>query len=238
MDLASYREAYRSQGFVLVSGIFERETVAGMIDHYMAMRAEGPKPGDFGGGPEDPDDPTHRYPRLINMHAWDRQSLAWAEEPRLLAVLESLIDDKPVLNQTMLYFKPPGGRGQGLHQDQQYITIEPLVGVWVALEKSDRQVGCMTVVPGSHRGGLLEVEAADTSQSFTGVKAVLPPGAEEVALEMEPGDVLFFHGKTVHGSYKNTSADRWRRSFICHFVGESAERFEPDEGTHISHLKR
>ena len=41
----------------------------------------------------------------------------------------------------MLYFKPPGGRGQGLHQDQQYITIDPLIGVWVALDRSDQLVG-------------------------------------------------------------------------------------------------
>ena len=44
----------------------------------------------------------------------------------MLELVEQLIDDKPVLRQTMLYFKPPGGRGQALHQDEQYITIEPV----------------------------------------------------------------------------------------------------------------
>ena len=57
-------------------------------------------------------------------------------------------------------FKPPGGRGQALHQDEQYITIEPLIGVWVALDRSDKAVGQMVVVPGSHKRGLLQVEAA------------------------------------------------------------------------------
>ena len=41
----------------------------------------------------------------------------------------------------MLYFKPPGGRGQGLHQDEQYITINPLIGLWIALDPSDDRRG-------------------------------------------------------------------------------------------------
>ena len=47
----------------------------------------------------------------------------------------------------MLYFKPPGGRGQGLHQDEQYITTDPLIGLWIALDPSDAAVGQMVVVP-------------------------------------------------------------------------------------------
>jgi ectoine hydroxylase-related dioxygenase (phytanoyl-CoA dioxygenase family) len=39
---------------------------------------------------------------------------------------------------------------------------------------------------------------------------------------MAPGDVLFFNGSLVHGSGPNRSADRFRRSFIGHYVGRSA----------------
>jgi hypothetical protein len=39
---------------------------------------------------------------------------------------------------------------------------------------------------------------------------------------MEPGDVLFFNGQIVHGSFANRSADRFRRSLIGHYIeGES-----------------
>jgi len=138
----------------------------------------------------------------------------------------------------MLYFKPPGGRGQGLHQDQQYITTEPLVGMWMALEPSDEEVGCMTVAPGTHKLGMLSVQQADTSKSFVAVETVIPEDAVETPLSMAPGDVVFFHGKTVHGSYANRSADRWRRSFICHYVGAHAEHFDAAPGTHVSHAGR
>ena len=238
MNLTSeQKNQYAEAGFVVVPGFFDKNTVKQMIDHYMAMRAEGPKPGDSGGTLDQPDDPTHKYPRMINMHDWDTLTWQWALQTNLLNAVEELIDDTAVLRQTMIYFKPPGGRGQGLHQDQQYIAIDPLIGVWVALDESDAAVGQMTVVPGSHKLGLLQVEAADTSVSFTSVQATMPEGAQEVGVDMQPGDALFFHGKTIHGSYMNVTAKRWRRSFICHYIGEHSELFEPSDGQHVSHLK-
>ena len=39
---------------------------------------------------------------------------------------------------------------------------------------------------------------------------------------MKAGDVLFFHGSVVHGSRPNTSADRFRRSLIFHYIPEDS----------------
>lgn len=228
---------YREQGHLVAPALFDAATVRQMIEHYMKLRAEGPKPGDFGGTNDRPDDLTQKYPRMINMHQWDAKSRQWASNLDLLAAVQALINDKPVLHQTMMYFKPPGGRGQGLHQDQQYITIDPLIGAWLALDPADKDVGQMTVVSGSHRLGMLKVESADPLVSFTPVQATLPQGSTEMGVDMNPGDVLFFDGKLVHGSYPNITPDRWRRSFICHFVGQHATKFQPPQGTHVSHLK-
>ena len=76
-------------------------------------------------------------------------------------------------------------------------------------------------------------ETADTSISFTDVQAVVPEGAKEVGLNMKSGDALFFHGKTIHSSYLNMAKNRWRRSFICHYIGEHAKRFEPEMGRRL-----
>lgn len=229
---------YHEHGYVVVREFFSPETAVQMREHYMALRAEGPKPGDFGGTPDHPEDPTHKYPRFIQMHHWDELSKEWATAPHLLEAVRTLLDDTPVLCQTMVYFKPPGGRGQGIHQDEQYITIDPLLGVWVALDRSDEAVGQMVVVPETHRGPFLRVRPADTRISFTEAEAVLPEGAQIVGLDMEPGDTLFFHGKTAHGSYANRTSDRWRRSFICHYYGEHSVCFTPEPGTHVSHVRR
>ena len=134
---AAQVHSYRDQGYLVVPEVFAPDQAEAMIGHYMELRAQGPHPGDSGGTDDRPDDPNHTYPRMINMHDWDPASATWATRPDLLAAVEQLIDDEPVLRQTMLYFKPPGGRGQGLHQDEQYITTKPLIGLWIALDPSD-----------------------------------------------------------------------------------------------------
>lgn len=227
---------YREQGFVVAPGLFTAQEVARLREHYMALRATGPKPGDYGAEPDKPNDPLNKFPRMINMHDWDEVTKAEAADPRLLAGVAQLTHDVAVLNQTMLYFKPPLARGQGLHQDQQYITIDPLVGVWIALDDADAANGQMVVVPGSHKLGMMPVEVADLKVSFTGGQSKLPSGAKIVGVDMKAGDALFFDGKTIHGSYPNTTTDRFRRSFICHYITKGAKKFEPAKGTHMSHL--
>ena len=66
----------------------------------------------------------------------------------------------------------------------------------------------------------------DDTAATEGGQAVgpVPEGLEAVPVDMEPGDVLFFNGSLVHGSGPNRSADRFRRSFIGHYIGRSSER--------------
>ena len=67
-------------------------------------------------------------------------------------------------------------------------------------------------------------EEADSSVSFTKDFVPPPPGLSAVPVEMEPGDVLFFNGSLVHGSEPNSTSDRFRRSFICHYIPRSAAK--------------
>ncbi len=233
---AALVNAFRTEGYAVVRGLVPKPRIAGMIAHYMDLRAQGPKPGDMGGDPRDATDPLNRYPRFINQHRWDANSEAWCGDAALATAASTAIGQRAVLTQSMLYFKPPGARGQTLHQDHQYITTEPLIGVWVALDRADRANGGMVVVPRSHRQGLFRVRPADITASFTGGGTEMPEGLSEVGVDMEPGDALLFGGYLVHGSYANTTRDRFRRSFICHFVGESVTRFEPAAGMHMSHI--
>jgi ectoine hydroxylase-related dioxygenase (phytanoyl-CoA dioxygenase family) len=171
-------------------------------------------------------DPLKRYPRMIHMHRWDDLSLRWMTDPRLNACLTGLLGREPYAVQTMLYFKPPGSRGQALHQDNFYLKVQPgtCMAAWMALDDCDEANGCMQVVPGSHTWSLLCTEKADTTVSFTDVTVPLPPGQTATPVTMAAGDVLFFNGSLVHGSYPNTSADRFRRALIGHYIeGDSAQ---------------
>jgi ectoine hydroxylase-related dioxygenase (phytanoyl-CoA dioxygenase family) len=126
----------------------------------------------------------------------------------------------------MLYFKPPGARGQALHQDQYYLRVSPgtCIASWLALDDCDEANGCLEVVPGSHQWPLLCTEKADTTKSFTDVTVPIPAGTDVRPVIMCAGDVMFFHGSLVHGSHPNRTADRFRRSLIGHYIqGDAAQ---------------
>ena len=214
------REFYQSNGYHIEEQLFSPKEVTLLREHYTKLREQGQCPLDDG----DPDffspDPLKRYPRLMHMHRWDDTSLKWLLDERLNNVLTELLEEAPLAVQTMLYFKPPGARGQALHQDQFYLRAKPgtCIAAWMALEDSDEENGCMQVVPGSHLWPLLCVEKADTTKSFTDIQVPLKPGTSSAPMIMKAGDVLFFHGMVVHGSFPNTSKARFRRALIGHYI--------------------
>ncbi len=221
-----HKRSYQHNGYVVVKGLFSSDEVAAYREHFMTLRKHGTYPGDLAGVDSTSADPLKRYPRMIHMHRWDDVSLRWMLEPRLNACMTGLLGREPYAVQTMVYFKPAGARGQALHQDNFYLRAQPgtCLAAWMALDRCEEANGCMQIVPGSHTWPLLCTEKADTTVSFTDVTVPLPPGAEVQPVVMDAGDVLFFNGALVHGSYPNTTTDRFRRALIGHYVEGAAEQ--------------
>ncbi|AIE86840.1 phytanoyl-CoA dioxygenase family protein [Fimbriimonas ginsengisoli] len=225
LDLAKAAATFARDGFCLVEGLFDPDECDRYTQHFMDLRSE-ERPGDFAGVDLSSEDPLKRYPRMIHMHRWDSVSMTWATDPRLAIVMTAILGRRPYMVQTMLYFKPAGGRGQALHQDNSYLRAQPgtCLAAWLALDDCDEENGCLQVVPGTHDLPLLCTVKADTSQSFTDVTVPLPEGMAPLPVIMKRGDVLFFNGSVVHGSFPNTSRDRFRRALIGHYLTGDAER--------------
>ena len=219
------RRLFNNNGYLLVRGLFSAEEASDFRDHYMVLRAKGAYKGDSAGVDVTSSDPLKRYPRMIHMHRWDETSLRWMIGQRLNEAMTALLGREPFAVQTMLYFKPAGARGQALHQDQYYLRVRPgtCMAAWMALDPCDEENGCLQVVPGSHKWPVLCTTKADTSVSFTDVTVPIPEGQRVEPVVMAPGDVLFFHGSVVHGSYPNSSAGRFRRALIGHYIAGEAE---------------
>jgi phytanoyl-CoA hydroxylase len=217
---------YQQEGYVVVPQLFSIEEVEQYRQHYMELRASGTYPGDFGGVDLTSNDPLKRYPRMIHMHRWDNLSLRWMIDQRLNECMTALLGREPYAVQTMLYFKPPGARGQALHQDQYYLKVQPgtCIAAWMALDRCDEENGCLQIVPGTHNLPILCTVQADTTQSFTDVTVPVPEEMQPVPVIMEAGDVLFFNGQLIHGSLPNTSSDRFRRSLIGHYIVGDAQK--------------
>ncbi|MFI6322923.1 phytanoyl-CoA dioxygenase family protein [Nonomuraea sp. NPDC050556] len=219
---------FHTRGFVIVPGLLSPSEVLSLREEFMRIHAQGPIPGHFSPTPQEegqPYDVLRDFPRVMHPHQVNALALRYLLDARIADILRTLLQEEPIAAQSMFYFKPPGARGQALHQDNFYLRVSPgtCVAAWIAIDKVDRANGGLEVVPGTHLMDLFCPEDADTSLSFTREYVPPPPGLERVPVDMEPGDVLFFNGSLVHGSEPNSTSDRFRRSFICHYVGRSTE---------------
>jgi phytanoyl-CoA hydroxylase len=219
-------DEYRHNGWTLVKGLFSRDEVERLIEHYMAMSAANREKNGAPSESEAEMDPLKLYPRMLQMHRWDDMSLRWLVDARLNECMTAILGREPFAVQTMIYFKPAGARGQALHQDQFYLRAKPgtCLAAWMALDRCDEENGCMRVAVGQPDLPVLCTEKANTTISFTDVTVPVPEDVPVVPAIMDPGDVLFFNGSVIHGSYPNTSRDRFRRALIGHYIAGEAKQ--------------
>jgi phytanoyl-CoA hydroxylase len=223
-DPAGRARPFEVQGYWIERGLVSAAEAAYLRDYFMERHRERAIAGYDDGLPET--DILHRYPRLVHPHRTDDVARRYMLDPRIFAVLRELFGEEPLAAQSMVYFKPPGARGQGLHQDQMPLRVSPgtCIAAWVALDRADAENGGLAVVPGSHRLGVLCTgRRPNAVEFFDGGGLAVPEGYRIFQPELEPGDGLFFGGLMIHGSYANRSRDRFRRCFIGHYVGRSAE---------------
>jgi len=215
---------FADEGYVIVPALFPPEEVETIKAHFMRLHAR--KIGFHDDGITDEFDPLYRYPRMIHPHRYDALSRNWLLDPRLRAWTTALLGREPLAAQTMFYFKPPGARGQSLHQDQRSLEVRPgtCLAAWMAVDASDEESGCMKIVPHSQDLEKLCIIDADRRKFFSGTTVELAEWMELLSLPMQPGDVLFFNGQVIHGSWPNTTEDRFRRAMIAHYIVGEAEK--------------
>lgn len=99
------------------------------------------------------------------------------------------------------------------HQDGTYWGLsEPnVVTAWVALTPSNRENGCMRVIPRSHHQGQLphrDTGNKDNLLSRGQDVEVDVDEAQAVDLELRPGQISLHHTMLIHGSKPNSSDTR------------------------------
>ncbi len=116
--------------------------------------------------------------------------------------------------------QPKVGGAWEWHQDygywykNQFLFPDQLISVMVALNKANKENGCLQVIKGSHKLGRLnhgfagEQIGADMEMVNNALKTM-----ELLYVELEPGDALFFHSNILHRSEANLS-DKSRWSII------------------------
>ncbi|QDP97421.1 phytanoyl-CoA dioxygenase family protein [Microlunatus elymi] len=226
-DPAALRGRYDRDGVVQVNSVLSPAEIDEIRDAFMQQVASDREA--LGAIQEVADDDIlSRYPRFMQPHRRPdlpvgKISRRLMTDPRILDIVTALVG--PAYGaQSMFYFKPPSARGQAMHQDNYFLRAHPetCIAAWIAVDRCDAANGGLSVVPGSHAMEVVCPETADAEQSFTTGLVRPPEGMTAVQTDMQPGDVLFFHGSAVHGSLPNTTTDRFRRSLIFHYVPQDS----------------
>jgi len=140
-----------------------------------------------------------------NVQSFSHEMLKMVQDKRLLDITESLIGSNIVLHHTKLFLKPAKrGSSFPLHQDWSYFPTKnnSMIAAVVHLSDSHRNMGRIRLVNGSHKMGKIPNSGG---RSFAkGVHDTYKLEDSE-AIDIQKGDVLFFHCCTLHGSNSNKS---------------------------------
>lgn len=234
-DRSQLNAFYERNGYLVITGAFTPEEVSALNDETTAI-CRGERGAIEGAPPPAPSDwsDTRVLQQFLCIHfphklsAPMRQSLF---NPATLAALTAVIGPNVKCMQSMLFIKAAGQPGQAWHQDEDFIPTRDrsLVGGWIALDRATTENGCLWVIPGSHRHGILwdqawhgdrRFDCSEESQGFPYTDT------DAVPVEVEAGSAVFFNGYLLHRSLPNRAAPgSFRRALVNHFM--SAESHLP-----------
>lgn len=148
-------------------------------------------------------------------------------------VISSLYQAGVQMFSDSMFMKPAHhGIEAALHQDTAFWPkLEPnAMNFWLAIDSATVENGCLHVIPASHtidlphhdhpiQGHILHDHDVDI--------------ANQIPIELEPGDAIFFNSGLAHRSYPNRS-DRSRRAYAAVYGAENLRHVEPWKSSTIA----
>jgi hypothetical protein len=128
-----------------------------------------------------------------------------------ISIFRAMVMNKPAGQGTLLPWHQDGGNVWALDRD-------PLVTIWVALDPATRANGCMEVVPGTHRLGLLSLYGSTVEEEHVRLHC---PAESVQPLEVEPGHAVLLHNWLIHRSGVNPSPTPRRALTVCYMDGRT-----------------
>jgi non-heme Fe2+,alpha-ketoglutarate-dependent halogenase len=161
--------------------------------------------------------------RMDGLHLFFDWAYQLVTHDALLDAIEDVLGGDILVDGTLVLRKPPQDAGYvSWHQDSFYSGwhLTPSVSAWIALTPSHQANGCMRVVPGSHKQGLLSHTNVrhDPNMLMRGEQVAIAVDESAAAdVVLQPGEMSLHHSTIIHGSNPNAS-DEPRIGFIVRFV--------------------
>ena len=143
--------------------------------------------------------------------------------PRFLDVAEEFMGPDIVLQHTSLYEKRMSDvvGPFRMHQDSSYGTTQndTMISGMICLSRATAAMGALRVYPGTHRSRMEKSFADDSGAAFH----ERYPLEGSTLLETEPGDVVYFDYRTVHGSTSNQTGTPRKAVHVRMFSGKDCK---------------
>jgi len=167
---------------------------------------------------------------LDTPHWRDERLLDYLLSDEVLDLVQPIVGPNIALWSSHFICKDPyAGRATPWHEDSAFwkgrlSAYDTIVTVWLALDRSTKENGCMRVIPGTqHNGFSTYIEADGARNMFP--EQIAAGGVDEskaVYFELEPGMCSLHDGRIIHGAEANTSPYR-RCGYTMRYFPTSVE---------------
>lgn len=123
-------------------------------------------------------------------------------------------------NQTV-YKNPENEKEFPWHQDDAYTPVEPspYLTCWLAVSDATEENGCISVLPGSHKQGLIPHE--QTKLGLVGYSSDAPD--QGIKVPIPKGSLIAFWSTTLHKSGPNLS-NGMRKAYVIQYAAAGLKR--------------
>jgi ectoine hydroxylase-related dioxygenase (phytanoyl-CoA dioxygenase family) len=179
--------------------------------------------------------PGSRTVRVVEpFHHLDERIDRLIDDPRLVDPMRGLLGETEIslFTDKLNLKRPSEGSGFRWHQDSPYwahfhADVEQLPNVMLCIDDANEANGCLRVIPGSHRNGMLPGLAGEGRLGPLFTDPAHFDASLQVPVAMPAGSLLFFSPSVVHGSEPNDSKER-RRALIFTYQRGTRRMFKVD----------
>lgn len=214
-ELAQY---YR-EGYVVVEDLFPQEDLRA-IDEDLDRFMRDEQYEDFKSNSEN----TQGW--IMKLGLSTPKAAAFCADARILDLIAPIVCPGIAIYSAKLVAKEPhDGVICHWHQDDAYYTqfsqSDTRMSVWIPLQDTTREHGCLQVIPGSHRRGLQPSSKKEDGTCNLGIDTVIDV-ENRLYLPAPAGSIVLFSALLWHASDGNET-DQRRRAFIVSYQEASAQ---------------
>ncbi|THF77817.1 phytanoyl-CoA dioxygenase family protein [Cohnella fermenti] len=151
---------------------------------------------------------------LDTPHFRDERLLKFLLADEVLDLVEPLIGPNIGLWSSHFICKEPFvGKQTPWHEDSAYwkgrlTRYDGIVTVWLAIDRSWQENGCMRVIPGTHTDGFSEYDSVSGNENIFDTEITKVDDSQAVYFELEQGECSLHDSRIIHGAEANKSPYR------------------------------